>query len=85
MFFLQQVQPVTPLIVKVVERPTKEISVADILLGSVGITGFFLLGAAILGLLLGGTFIMVRRWRDARTIDSDSAESAFQLTVPRDK
>jgi hypothetical protein len=84
-FFLQQAQPVTPLIVKIVERPTKEISVADILLGSIGITGLFLVGAAILGLVLGGAFIMVRRWRDARSIDSESEASAFQLTVPRDK
>jgi hypothetical protein len=53
-------QPMTPVIVKIVQEPAKEISVADILLGSVGITALFLIGAALLGFLLGGLFIWFR-------------------------
>ena len=78
---LQPAQPITPVIVRVMEAPTKEISVADILMGSVGITGLFLLGAAVFGLLLGGAFIAFRRWQD-RHDESEPGEAAFRLTQP---
>jgi hypothetical protein len=64
-----------------VDQPTKEISVADILMGSVGITGIFLIGAALLGLALGGMFILYRRWQDSRDLESP-ADETFQLTQP---
>lgn len=81
MLFLQPPQPITPVIVKVIEAPSKEISVADILMGSVGITGLFLLGAALFGFLLGGAFILFRRWQDRRDADAAPIE-AFHLTQP---
>jgi hypothetical protein len=77
----QPAQPITPLIVKVMDAPTKEISVADILMGSVGITGLFLLGAAIFGFLLGGAFIAFRRWRDRRD-EGEPGSEIFHLTRP---
>jgi hypothetical protein len=80
-FALQPVQPMTPVIVKVMEAPTKEISVADILMGSVGITGLFLLGAVVFGSLLGGAFIAFRRWQD-RHDRRQPGEEAFHLTQP---
>jgi hypothetical protein len=81
LLLLQPAQPITPVIIKVVEQPSKEISVADILMGSVGITGLFLLGAALLGFVLGGVFILFRRWRDSRD-QSAPGEEAFRLTQP---
>jgi hypothetical protein len=78
--FLQSAPPLTPIIIRVMEQPTKEISVADILMGSVGITFLFLLTAALLGFVLGSTFIMYRRWRDAR--DAAGADETFHLTQP---
>jgi hypothetical protein len=78
---LQPLQPVTPVIVRVMDAPTQEISVADILVGSVGITGLFLLAAALIGLALGGALIAFRRWRD-RHDDRDPGEEIFQLTQP---
>jgi hypothetical protein len=77
----QYAQPFTPIIVKVVEQPSKEISVADILMGSVGITGLFLLGAALLGFVLGAAFILFRRWQDSRD-GSAPGDEAFHLTQP---
>lgn len=71
----------TPIIVKMVDQPTKEIGIADILMGSVGITVIFLVGAAVLGFALGGLFILFRRWQAARGTDSP-ADEAFQLTQP---
>ncbi len=69
----------TPIIVKMIDKPAKDISVADILMGSVGITGIFLIGAAILGIVLGGLFILYRRWQVSR---EDQVGDAFQLTQP---
>jgi hypothetical protein len=65
---VQPAQPVMPIIVKVVAAPTKEISVADILVDSVGITGLFLLGAALLGFVVGGMLILIRRWQAAHDV-----------------
>jgi hypothetical protein len=79
--FAQAAQPLTPLIVKVIDKPTKEISMADILMGSAGITVLFLVGAALLGFALGGLFILFRRWQDRRSADHASSD-AFQLTRP---
>jgi hypothetical protein len=74
-------QPFVPVIVKVVEAPTKEISPADVLLGSIGITGLFLLGAVVFGFALGGGLILFKRWRAAhQTDEQDSA--VFHLTQP---
>lgn len=71
----------TPIIVKMIDKPAKDISVADILMGSVGITGIFLIGAALLGLVLGGLFILYRRWQASRDVE-DPVGDAFQLTQP---
>jgi hypothetical protein len=78
---LQPAQPLTPVIVKVMDAPTKEISVADILMSSVGITGLFLLGAALFGFLLGGAFIFYRRWQDSHD-QSEPGGDTFHLTQP---
>jgi hypothetical protein len=80
-FFGQPLPPFTPFIVKMVEQPAKEISVADVLMGSIGITGIFLVGAVVFGFLLGAAFIMFRRWQDSRDQDSPVDET-FQLTQP---
>ncbi len=82
MFAVQPSQPFVPIIVKVVEAPTKEISVADILMGSVGITGLFLLGAALFGFALGAALILFKRWQAARQVGEQDSE-VFHLTQPR--
>jgi hypothetical protein len=80
-FAIQPAQPLMPVIVKVVEEPTKEIGPADVLLGSLGITGLFLLGAAVLGFVLGGALIWFKRWQASRGVD-DQASDVFHLTQP---
>ncbi len=49
--------PITPVVVKVVGAPTKEVGVVDILLSSLGIIGLILVGSLLLGLGLGALFI----------------------------
>ena len=71
----------TPIIVRMIDKPAKEISIADVLMGSVGLTGIFLIGAALLGLALGGMFILYRRWQASRDVEHQVGD-AFQLTHP---
>ena len=68
-------QPVTPVVVRVVEEPTRETSVADILLGAVGFVGFVLVAAAVVGILAGGLFILYRVWRARHADPRDSSVS----------
>lgn len=72
-------EPITPLVVKVVEAPTRETTVADILLGAVGLVGVMLLAAAVVGVLVGGLFILIRRLRGA-TLSSEGDE-AYRLNL----
>jgi hypothetical protein len=80
-YFAQPAQPLMPVIVRVIEQPAKEIGVADVLLGAIGITGLFLLGAALLGFLLGGAFILFRRWQAGQDVEGP-VDDTFQLTQP---
>jgi len=54
-------QPLTPVIIKVVEAPSRETSVADILLGAVGLVAFALLAALVVGIVVGGVFILFKK------------------------
>ena len=81
MFSVQPTQPFVPVIVKVVEAPTKEISPADVLLGSFGIAGLFLLGAVVFGFVLGGALILFKRWQAERLV-GDQDSGVFHLTQP---
>jgi hypothetical protein len=54
-----------PIIVRVVEPPVREATVADVLLGALGLTGLLLLVALGLGLALGALFVGFARLREA--------------------
>ena len=56
-------QPANPIIVRVVEQPIESTTVADVLLGSLGLAGALTLTAAVLGLILGGLLIGVKLLR----------------------
>jgi hypothetical protein len=58
---LALLQPLSPIIVKVEGETPKDISVLDIIFGSLGITGLILVGSVLLGLLLGVVFIWFRK------------------------
>jgi hypothetical protein len=49
-----------PVMVRIVEAPTPETTVADVLMGSVWFVGVVLLAALVVGLLAGGVFILIR-------------------------
>ena len=73
-------QPVT--VVEIVEMPTRETSVGDILLGSVGFVGFVLLCALLVGLVAGSLFILVKRLRPDNQFNGQTAdEISMKLNV----
>lgn len=53
-------QPVPPVMARLMEEPVQETTVVDVLLAALGLTGVLLLIAAALGGLVGGLFILVR-------------------------
>lgn len=56
-------QPVNPIIVRVVEQPVESTTVADVLIGTIGLIVALVLAAAVLGLMLGGILITIKRLR----------------------
>ena len=54
---------VQPIVVRVVEQPVHDTSIADVIIGAVGLTGLLLITAAVLGALLGGVLIGVKLLR----------------------
>ena len=71
MMMLQQ----TPIIVQVVQQPVESTSLADVLVGAIGLTGALILLAVVLGGVFGGLLIGVkllrRRLNQEPASDSD--------------
>ena len=61
-----------PIIVKVIETPTE--SLADVVMGAIGLSGLLTLLAVILGLVLGAGFIAVRVRQKARQSPDDPSD-----------
>jgi ABC-type dipeptide/oligopeptide/nickel transport system permease component len=61
------VQPVTPVIVKIVSAPTPQVSVVDIMVDALGLTGLIVIGSLVVGGVLGVMLIAYARWRSERT------------------
>jgi hypothetical protein len=74
--FLQQ----EPIIVRVVEEPVKETTIADVILGSLGLVGVMLLSALLLGLLLGGGLLLYKRMTGKEGIDAEREGDALRVT-----
>jgi hypothetical protein len=62
-------QPSDPILVRVLEEPAHETTIADVIIGALGLTGVLLVSAALLGLLLAVLLIVRRRRRERRNID----------------
>ena len=78
-------QPVTPVIVKIVEAPTQEIGVADVLVKSFGIVGLLLLGALVCGAALGGLLVLLKLWRPENALNGQVARSYFDIDAIRSR
>lgn len=77
---MQQFQPNQPIFVRVVEQPVRETTIADVVFGSIGLVGVLLLTALVLGLLLGGALILVKRLRARDGLDADHNAESLRVT-----
>jgi hypothetical protein len=66
--------------VRVVQPTVEETSVADVLLGSIGLTGVLVLVALVLGALLGATLIGVKKFRSRYDLEPIPDSEAFKIT-----
>ena len=69
-----------PIIVRVVEEHVKETTVADVILGSLGLVGVMLLSALLLGLLLGGCLLLYKRLTGKEGIDAERDAETLRVT-----
>ncbi len=73
-----QPQPVTPVIIKVVPAPTPEVSVVNVMIDALGLTGLIAIASLLVGLIFGLLLIGYTRWRDNR---GDGADAAAKLDL----
>ena len=76
---LQQ-QPSEPILVRVVEQPVHETTISDVIFGSLGLVGVMLLAAALMGLILGGGLILLKRLRHKDGLDAEDDGGNLRVT-----
>ncbi|MGH9372242.1 MAG: hypothetical protein ACRD15_11985 [Vicinamibacterales bacterium] len=72
-----------PIVVRVLEEPVETTGVADILVGALGLTGVMLLAALLLGAVLGGILIGVKRLRAKYGLEPVPDSEAMRVTPSR--
>ena len=68
------IQPSDPIVVRVLEEPVPETTVADVILGALGLTGVLLMAALLFGLLLGFLMVARRRLRERRNVEEEGTQ-----------
>ena len=77
------IQPVTPIIVKVVSDPTPQVTVVDVLVNALGLTGAIVAGSFVLGGIVGILLIAYSRWKATRSGgDGSSDHTSLDLSSP---
>ena len=77
MFALQS----SPIMVRVVEEaPVESTTVADVLLGSIGLTGLLIVVAVLAGATFGAILIGIKKLRERRDTTGGSEAVALKLT-----
>ncbi len=67
-------QPSDPIVVRVLEEPVPETTVADVIVGALGLTGVLLMAALLFGLLLGFLMVARRRLRERRNQEEEGTQ-----------
>jgi ABC-type nitrate/sulfonate/bicarbonate transport system permease component len=68
-------QPPPSIVVRVVEQPVHETTIADVIFGSLGLVGVMLIAAALAGLVLGGGLILFKRVRHRDGLAEDDGSN----------
>jgi hypothetical protein len=74
-------QQVTPVVQIAPPRRADEVGVEDVLIGSIALIAALVAAALIVGLLTGGIFIAIRRWRDKNAPDAPAEPEATRLNL----
>ena len=73
-------QPSEPIMVRVIEQPVESTTIADVLIGALGLTGAMLLAAALLGAVLGGILIGIKLLRARYNLEPVPDSEALRVT-----
>lgn len=74
-------QPASPIIVRVIGPPSDVVTLGDVILQALGLTGVITLIAVVLGLGLGGLFILIRIRRPDNAFNGEtSGELSLHLS-----
>ena len=73
-------QSAQPIVVRVLDEPVKSTGVGDIIVGALGLTGVMLLAALLLGALLGGLLIWIKKVRAKYNLEPVSDHDALRVT-----
>jgi hypothetical protein len=68
---VQQPPPSSPIIIRIAEEKSELQGLSDILLGSLGLAGAFILGAALLALIFAGALYLWRSRAGAQELPPD--------------
>jgi hypothetical protein len=68
-----------PIIVQVVQQPVQSTSLADVLIGAIGLTGALVLVAVLLGGAFGGLLIGVKLLRRRMNLDAASDSDIIHI------
>ena len=66
--------------VRVVEQPVHETTISDVIFGSIGLVGVLLVAALLLGVLLGGGLILVKRLAARDGLDAKRDAETLRVT-----
>ncbi len=69
-----------PVMVRVIETSAESTSVADVLIGAIGLTGVLILVAVLLGAALGGLLIGLKMFRARYNLEPIPDSEAFRIT-----
>ena len=68
-----------PIIVQVVQQPVESTTLADVLIGAIGLTGALVLLAILLGGVFGGVLIGVKLLRRRQNLDTASDSDIIHI------
>ena len=73
-------QSAQPIVVRVFEEPVKSTGVADILIGALGLTGVMVLAALVMGAVLGGILIGIKKLRAKYDLEPVPDSESLRVT-----
>jgi hypothetical protein len=77
---VQQQPPRDAITATLVPEPVETTTVADVIIGALGLTGALVVAALVLGLLLGGTLIAIKKFRARYNLEPIPDSESLRIT-----